>query len=174
MSADKNAVKAELNRVKSVVPVLIVVNVVLGLAFVVALAFAMSGSGATTETTASSISARRELDPLAAQADALIAGLHCPCAGCGHSKFSKCDGRCGERVVVRDFVLQHLRSGTDAVTVLAHVKDRFGDLTTIAGAKTAWSSMQPEANSSTSLPTEGIEELPPDLMRLLEQDQDGT
>ncbi|GMU21708.1 MAG: hypothetical protein AMXMBFR13_17980 [Phycisphaerae bacterium] len=174
MPVDRVNAKADKNSTKRLLPVLIGFNVVLGVGLIVALIAAFSGPESTSGTRTVSTTARSERDPLVVRADALIADLHCPCPTCGHSKLVACDSRCGERVAVRDFVLRHLRSGTNAATVLAHVKDRFGDLTTVAGAKAAWDSMHPQSGSSTSLPAEGTEELPPDLLRLLEQQQDGS
>jgi hypothetical protein len=169
VSANKNTPKTESARVTRLVPVLIGVNVVLGLAFVITLAAALFGSGSHDDTAIPSVPANRPPEPLIAQADTLIADLHCPCAGCGHRKFSSCDTRCGERRVVRDFVLQHLRSGADALTALAHVEDRFGDLTSIAAAQAAWDSRHPQIEDATPVPPAETEELPPDWEPLEEQ-----
>jgi hypothetical protein len=174
MSANRNTVKTELNRVRKLVPVLIVANVLLGLAFIVALVFALFGSGPSDDESAPRGSSQRSADPLAARADALIVGLHCPCAGCGHSRLSECSGKCGERMAIRSFVLEHLRSDLAPETVLAHVRSRFGDLTTLAGAKAAWNARHGRTDTATTLPAEGIEELPPELLQFFEQQQDGS
>lgn len=168
MPEDKVNEKADKNGTKRLLPVLIGVNVVLGLGLIVALIVAFSGpeSGPAARTVPTA--ARSEKDPLVVRTDALMAELHCPCPTCGHSKLVACDEGCGERVVIREFVLEHLRSGADTATVRAHVKNYFGDLASIASAQAAWESKHAEAGNSTSLPSDKGEQLPPELLRLLE------
>lgn len=83
-------------------------------------------------------------DPLFAQAENIVAGLHCPCPGCDHANFTACAENCGEHRRVRDFVLRELGSGLDTLTVLKHVREDFGDLTTREAAEKTWrASTQP-------------------------------
>lgn len=139
---------------------ILVAGTVVAVACVIAIALAVSRprSGRITA-----------VDPLLARADQLIAGLYCPCEGCGHSRFSQCGNDCGEYTSVRNFVRAHLRSGVDATTVLAHLKDRFGDLSTVASAREAAKMGHPPANGDTSSSASQPAEIPPELLQFLQQ-----
>jgi len=171
MSSDKNARKAEAERrrAKRMMPVLIVTNLVLGLAFAVALGMILLGDKLAVNS--SSPRPTQALDRVGTRADALIADLHCPCPACGHSLLRQCDQHCGERLAVRKFVVQHLRSGTDPVTTLAHLKKNLGDLTTVSSAQAAWVSRHPEGQTPASSPAGEADEIPPELMQFFEDQQ---